>query len=99
MRQSVLNRWDLIDPQDGCPKECFLAVIEVPLGTSNKYELDKKTGLLRLDRILHSAVHYPANYGFIPRTLLKMVMPWMCSSLDQRHCTLSRSFPCDQLAY
>lgn len=69
MRQSVLNRWDLIDPQDGCPKECFLAVIEVPLGTSNKYELDKKTGLLRLDRILHSAVHYPANYGFIPGTL------------------------------
>jgi len=69
MRNSVLNHWDLIDPQDGCPKDCFLAVIEVPLGSSNKYELDKKTGLLRLDRILHSAVHYPANYGFIPRTL------------------------------
>ena len=69
MQQSVLTRWDLIDPQDGCPKECFLAVIEVPLGSSNKYELDKKTGLLRLDRILHSAVHYPANYGFIPGTL------------------------------
>lgn len=69
MRQSVPNRWDLIDPQDGCPKDCFLAVIEVPLGSSNKYELDKKTGLLRLDRILHSAVHYPANYGFIPQTL------------------------------
>jgi len=69
MRNSVLNRWDLIDPQDGCPKECFLAVIEVPLGSSNKYELDKKTGLLRLDRVLHSAVHYPANYGFIPQTL------------------------------
>jgi inorganic pyrophosphatase len=69
MENSLLNRWDLIDPQDGCPKECFLAVIEVPLGSSNKYELDKKTGLLRLDRILHSAVHYPANYGFIPQTL------------------------------
>jgi inorganic pyrophosphatase len=43
-------------------------VIEVPKGSKNKYELDKETGLLRLDRVLFSAVHYPANYGFIPRT-------------------------------
>ena len=43
-------------------------VIEVPMGSKNKYELDKETGLLRLDRVLYSAVHYPANYGFIPRT-------------------------------
>jgi inorganic pyrophosphatase len=40
----------------------------VPSGSKNKYELDKTTGLLRLDRVLYSAVHYPANYGFIPRT-------------------------------
>ena len=46
----------------------FNAVIEIPLGSSVKYELDKKTGLLRVDRVLHSAVHYPANYGFLPRT-------------------------------
>ena len=46
----------------------FPAVIEVPQGSKNKYELDKETGLLRLDRVLYSAVHYPANYGFIPRT-------------------------------
>lgn len=46
----------------------FPAVIEVPKGSKNKYELDKETGLLRLDRVLFSAVHYPANYGFIPRT-------------------------------
>jgi inorganic pyrophosphatase len=46
----------------------FPAVIEVPMGSKNKYELDKATGLLRLDRVLHSAVFYPANYGFIPRT-------------------------------
>jgi len=39
------------------------------MGSSNKYELDKKTGLLKLDRVLYSAVHYPANYGFIPQTL------------------------------
>jgi len=44
------------------------AVIEVPKGSKNKYELDKETGLLRLDRVLYSAVHYPANYGFLPRT-------------------------------
>jgi inorganic pyrophosphatase len=43
-------------------------VIEIPRGSNLKYELDKKTGALRLDRVLYSAVHYPANYGFIPRT-------------------------------
>src|SRR5678816_4518045 len=47
----------------------FPAVIEIPRGSTNKYELDKKTGLLKLDRVLHSAVYYPANYGFIPQTL------------------------------
>jgi inorganic pyrophosphatase len=46
----------------------FPVIIEVPTGSKNKYELDKETGLLRLDRVLFSAVHYPANYGFIPRT-------------------------------
>jgi inorganic pyrophosphatase len=43
-------------------------LIEVPTGSKNKYELDKTSGLLRLDRVLYGAVHYPANYGFIPRT-------------------------------
>jgi inorganic pyrophosphatase len=46
----------------------FRAVIEIPKGSKVKYELDKRTGLLWLDRVLHSAVHYPANYGFLPRT-------------------------------
>jgi inorganic pyrophosphatase len=46
----------------------FPAIIEIPKGSTNKYELDKETGLLRLDRVLHSAVYYPADYGFIPRT-------------------------------
>lgn len=46
----------------------FPAIIEIPKGSKNKYEMDKETGLLRLDRVLHSAVHYPADYGFIPRT-------------------------------
>lgn len=46
----------------------FPAYIEIPQGSKIKYELDKPTGLLRVDRILYSAVHYPANYGFIPQT-------------------------------
>ena len=46
----------------------FPVIVEIPKGSSNKYELDKDTGLLRLDRVLYSAVHYPADYGFIPRT-------------------------------
>ncbi len=48
--------------------ESFPAFIEIPKGSKVKYELDKATGLLKVDRILFSAVHYPANYGFIPRT-------------------------------
>jgi len=46
----------------------FPVLVEIPKGSKNKYELDKRSGLLRLDRVLYSAVHYPANYGFIPRT-------------------------------
>ncbi len=46
----------------------FRAIIEIPKSSSNKYELDKSTGMLRLDRVLSSAVYYPANYGFIPQT-------------------------------
>jgi inorganic pyrophosphatase len=49
-------------------EEGFAAFIEIPKGSKVKYELDKETGLLKVDRVLFSAVHYPANYGFIPRT-------------------------------
>ena len=49
------------------PEE-FSAVIEIPKGSRCKYELDKTTGLIHLDRVLYTATHYPANYGFIPRT-------------------------------
>ena len=51
------------------PPEKVTAVVEIPSGSRNKYELDKESGLFRLDRVLYSAVHYPADYGFIPRTL------------------------------
>jgi inorganic pyrophosphatase len=47
----------------------FPSVIEIPKGSKLKYELDKRTGMLMLDRVLYSSVHYPANYGFIPQTL------------------------------
>ena len=62
-----MNVWHDLDPKYITPDK-FTAVIEIPEGSKKKYELDKRTGLLRLDRILHTATHYPANYGFIPRT-------------------------------
>jgi inorganic pyrophosphatase len=62
-----LNPWHDVSPGDELPRD-FQAVIEIPLGSNVKYELDKPTGLLRVDRIIHSAVFYPANYGFIPQT-------------------------------
>ena len=62
-----MNIWHDIDPAEITPSD-FSAVIEIPKGSSCKYELDKKTGLCRLDRVLYTATHYPANYGFIPRT-------------------------------
>ena len=61
-------------PWHDCPidetqiESVFPVVIEIPKGSTNKYELDKETGLLKLDRVLYSAVYYPADYGFIPRT-------------------------------
>ena len=62
-----MNIWHDMDPAEINPSD-FSAVIEIPKGSSCKYELDKKTGLCRLDRVLYTATHYPANYGFIPRT-------------------------------
>jgi len=53
----------------GDPPDVLNAFIEIPRGSRNKYELDKESGLLFLDRILYAAVHYPGDYGFIPRTL------------------------------
>ncbi len=64
----MIHPWHDVTPGENLPKE-FIAVIEIPMGSSIKYELDKQTGMLKLDRILYSAVYYPANYGFIPQTL------------------------------
>lgn len=62
-----MNIWHDIDPER-IKKDDFVAVIEISKGGRNKYELDKPTGMLKLDRVLYTATHYPANYGFIPRT-------------------------------
>jgi inorganic pyrophosphatase len=64
----MTHAWHDVTPGSKLPAE-FTAIIEIPMESSVKYELDKETGLLRLDRILYSAVFYPANYGFIPQTL------------------------------
>lgn len=62
-----MNIWHDISPKR-ITKGDFMAVIEITKGCKNKYELDKETGLIMLDRILYTSTHYPANYGFIPRT-------------------------------
>ncbi|MBQ7045652.1 MAG: inorganic diphosphatase [Clostridia bacterium] len=61
------NIWHDVSPKRINPDD-FLMVVEIPKGSKNKYELDKETGFLMLDRILYTSTHYPANYGFIPRT-------------------------------
>lgn len=66
--------WHDIYVDDDLVENHFPVVVEVPMGSRNKYELDKETGALRLDRVLYGAVYYPANYGFIPRTF--------CDDLD-----------------
>ena len=64
----MTHAWHDVTPGEKAPK-VFSSVIEIPRGSNVKYELDKETGLLKLDRVLYSAVHYPASYGFIPQTL------------------------------
>jgi inorganic pyrophosphatase len=65
---NMSHPWHDVSLGTGLPGT-FTAVIEIPMGSSVKYELDKVSGLLRVDRVLYSAVYYPANYGFIPQTL------------------------------
>ncbi len=63
----MVHPWHDVSPGQELPRD-FRVVIEIPLGSNVKYELDKPTGLIKVDRIIHSAVFYPANYGFIPQT-------------------------------
>ena len=65
-----MHPWhDVPIPDDAALADSFPVIVEIPKGSKNKYELDKATGLLKVDRVLFSAVHDPANYGFVPRTL------------------------------
>ena len=61
------NIWHDMNPKRISPDD-FVVVVEISKGSKNKYELDKESGLLMLDRVLYTSTHYPANYGFIPRT-------------------------------
>lgn len=63
-----MNPWHDVKIGEDSPNSVN-AIIEIPRGSRNKYELDKDTGLLRLDRVLYSSMYYPHNYGFIPQTL------------------------------
>lgn len=64
----MIHPWHDLPYAPAGPDAVFFGVIEIPRGSKVKYELDKTYGVLKVDRILHSSVHYPANYGFIPRT-------------------------------
>ncbi len=63
-----MHPWHDVEIGKDAP-EIVTSIIEVPKGSKIKYELDKQSGLIKVDRVLFSSVHYPANYGFIPRTL------------------------------
>lgn len=65
---NVLHPWHGVPPGSDAPNT-VACIIEIPKGSRLKYELDKSSGLLKLDRIIHSSFHYPTNYGFIPQTL------------------------------
>ncbi|MBE5861388.1 MAG: inorganic diphosphatase [Lachnospiraceae bacterium] len=90
-----MNIWHDIDESRIRPMD-FMSVIEISKGSSMKYELDKETGMLMLDRVLYTATHYPANYGFIPKTLgddhdpLDVLV--LCTQ-NIRPMTLVRSYP------
>src|ERR1700742_962872 len=64
----MIHPWHDVSPGEDIPKE-YKTIIVIPFGSSVKYELDKESGLIKLARVLYSAVYYPANYGFIPQTL------------------------------
>lgn len=63
----MFHPWHELEAGPNAPAEMNV-VVEIPRGSRNKYELDKRTGMFRLDRVLYSAVHYPGDYGFFPRT-------------------------------
>ncbi len=65
--ENIFNAWHHVSPGSNLP-QYVNGIIEIPKGSRAKYEIDKESGLLRLDRVLYSSVYYPANYGFIPQS-------------------------------
>lgn len=63
-----MHPWHDLDPGAKCP-DVVRVVVEIPKGSRNKYEIDKASGLFYLDRVLYSPMHYPGDYGFVPRTV------------------------------
>ncbi|MDO5734531.1 MAG: inorganic diphosphatase [Eubacteriales bacterium] len=86
------NPWERIPPEE-IQAESFTTVIEIPKGGKQKYEIDERTGLLRLDRILYTSTHYPENYGFIPQTLSEdgdaLDVLVLCTEALQPLCTVN----------
>jgi inorganic pyrophosphatase len=82
-----MHPWHDTYVDDTLVEKAFPVIVEIPNGSKNKYELDKETGLLRLDRVLYSAVHYPADYGFIPRTSAMTATRSMRSCSARSRCT------------
>ena len=77
-------------------KDDFISVIEIPKGSKLKQELDKETGMLIVDRVLHTSMQYPANYGFIPKTLSEDGDPcdvWVFCSEPLKELSMIRCFP------
>ncbi len=94
-----MNIWHDVGA-DRIKEDDFLAVIEISKGSKNKYELDKQTGFLILDRVLYTSTHYPANYGFIPRTYSEDLDPLdvlVISSENIRPLALCRCYPIGML--
>ena len=79
-----MNIWHDISEDRIFPTD-FISVVKISKGSKKKYELDKETGLIILDRVLYTSTHYPMNYGFIPRTLGEDGIPWMCWSYVRKH--------------
>jgi len=65
---TVLHPWHGVNPGKNAPR-VVTAIIEIPMGSRCKYEIDKETGLIKMDRVIYSSFYYPSNYGFIPQTL------------------------------
>lgn len=68
MQPKMPGRWEYVPPGPNPPTNVHV-IVEIPRGRRSKFEIDKETGLIRLDRYLYSSLHYPGDYGFIPQTL------------------------------